>query len=134
MVEKNLTKLLPLWFSVMAQKMPSSIVQIETRPCIMRVKRWIVSRYFIGLTVHTFTKKYKSTLKRVFYEESFSQQHLGYAFLTFLELILSLFYNTTLNTLLVAVAQNGNQNIVSITFTIIEEKISDAWYFSLSNL
>ncbi|RYR32864.1 hypothetical protein Ahy_A10g047394 [Arachis hypogaea] len=36
--------------------------------------------------------------------------------------------------LLVAVSQDGNNNIVSIAFAIVEGEISDAWHFFLSNL
>ncbi|RYQ87908.1 hypothetical protein Ahy_B09g095438 isoform G [Arachis hypogaea] len=37
-------------------------------------------------------------------------------------------------TLLVAVSQDGNQNIVPIAFAIVEGETSDAWYFFLSRL
>nr|XP_029144546.1 uncharacterized protein LOC114924346 [Arachis hypogaea] len=36
--------------------------------------------------------------------------------------------------LLVAVSQDGNNNIVPIAFAIVEEETSDAWHFFLSNL
>ncbi|XP_025685012.1 uncharacterized protein [Arachis hypogaea] len=36
--------------------------------------------------------------------------------------------------LLVAVSQDGNNNIVSIAFAIVEGETSDAWHFFLSNL
>ncbi|XP_025607645.1 uncharacterized protein [Arachis hypogaea] len=36
--------------------------------------------------------------------------------------------------LLVAVSQDGNNNIVPIAFAIVEGETSDAWYFFLSNL
>ncbi|XP_016195308.1 uncharacterized protein LOC107636302 [Arachis ipaensis] len=67
------------WLSVMTQKMPGSIVQIETRPL------------------------YNGT------EEADG-------------------------TLLVAVAQDGNQNIVPIAFALVEGETADAWHFFLRNL
>ncbi|RYR15927.1 hypothetical protein Ahy_B04g072894 [Arachis hypogaea] len=93
MVEKNLTKFLPLWFSVMAQKMPSSIVQIETRPLYNRCEEMD--------SVKIFHRHCKPLVQ-------IDGTHL---------------YEKYKSTLLVAVAQNGNQNIVSITFTTIIEHV-----------
>ncbi|XP_020989460.2 uncharacterized protein LOC107470969 [Arachis duranensis] len=70
---------LPWWLSVMVQKMPGSVVQIETRPL---------------------------------YNGNEEAQ----------------------GTLLVAVAQDGNQNIVPIAFALVEGETADAWHFFLRNL
>ncbi|XP_025685692.1 uncharacterized protein [Arachis hypogaea] len=89
---------LPWWLSIMVQKMPGSIVQIETRPLYDENQEaqghsGIASPWF-RLTVHG---KYKGTL-------------------------------------LVAVAQDGNQNIVPIAFALVEGETADAWHFFLRNL
>ncbi|XP_057759206.1 uncharacterized protein LOC130979700 [Arachis stenosperma] len=70
---------LPWWLSVMVQKIPGSVVQIETRPL---------------------------------YNGNEEAQ----------------------GTLLVAVAQDGNQNIVPIAFALVEGETADAWHFFLRNL
>ncbi|XP_057733914.1 uncharacterized protein LOC130949110 [Arachis stenosperma] len=70
---------LPWWLSVMVQKMPGSVVQIETRPL---------------------------------YNGNEEAQ----------------------GTLLVAVAQDENQNIVPITFALVEGETADVWHFFLRNL
>nr|XP_025627927.1 uncharacterized protein LOC112721064 [Arachis hypogaea] len=75
------------WLSVMTQKMPGSIVQIETRPL------------------------YNGT------EEADGVKILHHK-----------------GTLLVAIAQDGNQNIVHIAFALVEGETADAWHFFLRNL
>ncbi|XP_025663425.1 uncharacterized protein [Arachis hypogaea] len=79
---------LPWWLSVMVQKMPGSVVQIETRPL------------YNG-------------------NEEVDGTHL---------------YRKYKGTLLVAVAQDGNQNIVPIAFALVEGETADAWHFFLRNL
>ncbi|XP_025621503.1 uncharacterized protein [Arachis hypogaea] len=76
---------LPWWLSIMVQKMPGSIVQIETRPL------------------------YNGN------EEAQDVKILH-------------------RTLLVAVAQDGNQNIVPIAFALVEGETTDAWHFFFKNL
>nr|XP_025625498.1 uncharacterized protein LOC112717770 [Arachis hypogaea] len=70
---------LPWWLSVMVQKIPGSVIKIETRPL---------------------------------YNGNEEAQ----------------------GTLLVAVAQDGNQNIVPIAFALVEGETADAWHFFLRNL
>ena len=43
-------------------------------------------------------------------------------------------YNKYKGVLLVAVAQDGNKNILPITFAIVEGETVDAWHFFLDNL
>ncbi|RYR31730.1 hypothetical protein Ahy_B01g056609 [Arachis hypogaea] len=43
-------------------------------------------------------------------------------------------YKKYKGTLLVVVAQDGNQNIVPIAFALVEGEIADAWHFFLRNL
>ncbi|XP_072069298.1 uncharacterized protein [Arachis hypogaea] len=43
-------------------------------------------------------------------------------------------YGKYKGTLMVAVARDGNQNIVPITFALVEGEIADAWHFFLTNL
>ncbi|XP_015955279.1 uncharacterized protein LOC107479687 [Arachis duranensis] len=83
---------LPWWLSVMVQKMPSTVVQIETRPLAFRHCKPLVQVDGIHLY-----GKYKGTL-------------------------------------LVAVAQDGNQNIMPIAFALVEGETADAWHFFLRNL
>ncbi|XP_057745636.1 uncharacterized protein LOC130963549 [Arachis stenosperma] len=82
---------LPWWLSVMVQKMPGSVVQIETRPLFNgnEEAQGVDGTHLYG--------KYKGTL-------------------------------------LVAVAQDGNQNIVPIAFALVEGETADAWHFFLRNL
>ena len=43
-------------------------------------------------------------------------------------------YGQYKETLLIAVAQDGNQNILLTAFAIVEGETADAWYFFLSHL
>nr|XP_029144570.1 uncharacterized protein LOC112705303 [Arachis hypogaea] len=105
------------WLSVMVQKMPGSVVQIETRPLYngneeaQGVK--ILHRVFWSFNPCVRAFRHCKPLVQV------DGTHL---------------YEKYKGTLLVAVAQDGNQNIVSIAFALVEGETADAWHFFLRNL
>ncbi|XP_015953842.1 uncharacterized protein LOC107478216 [Arachis duranensis] len=108
---------LPWWLSVMVQKMPGSVVQIETRPLYngneeaQGVK--ILHRVFWSFNPCIRAFRHCKPLVQV------DGTHL---------------YGKYKGTLLVAVAQDGNQNIVPIAFALVEGETADAWHFFLRNL
>nr|XP_025625156.1 uncharacterized protein LOC112717296 [Arachis hypogaea] len=105
------------WLSVMVQKMPGSVVQIETRPLYngneeaQGVK--ILHRVFWSFNPYVRAFRHCKPLVQV------DGTHL---------------YGKYKGTLLVAVAQDGNQNIVPIAFALVEGETADAWHFFLRNL
>ncbi|XP_057719333.1 uncharacterized protein LOC130933731 [Arachis stenosperma] len=108
---------LPWWLSVMVQKMPGSVVQIETRPLYngneeaQGVK--ILHRVFWSFNPCVRAFRHCKPLIQV------DGTHL---------------YGKYKGTLLVAVAQDGNHNIVPIAFALVEGETADAWYFFLRNM
>ncbi|QHO04709.1 uncharacterized protein DS421_13g442520 [Arachis hypogaea] len=108
---------LPWWLSIMVQKMPGSVVQIETRPLYngneeaQGVK--ILHRVFWSFTPCIRAFRHCKPLVQV------DGTHL---------------YGKYKGTLLVAVAQDGNQNIVPIAFALVEGETADGWHFFLRNL
>ncbi|XP_016199368.1 uncharacterized protein LOC107640357 [Arachis ipaensis] len=108
---------LPWWLSVMVQKMSGLVVQIETRPLYngneeaQRVK--ILHRVFWSFNPCIRAFRHCKPLVKV------DGTHL---------------YGKYKGTLLVAVAQDGNQNIVPIAFALVEGETADAWHFFLRNL
>nr|XP_025607232.1 uncharacterized protein LOC112698021 [Arachis hypogaea] len=108
---------LPWWLSVMVQKIPGSVVQIETRPLYngneeaQGVK--ILHRVFWSFNPCVRAFRHCKPLVQV------DGIHL---------------YEKYKGTLLVAVAQDGNQNIVPIAFALVEGETADAWHFFLRNL
>nr|XP_025625176.1 uncharacterized protein LOC112717325 [Arachis hypogaea] len=108
---------LPWWLSVMVQKIPGSVVQIETRPLYngneeaQGVK--ILHRVFWSFNPCVRAFRHCKPLVQV------DGTHL---------------YGKYKGTLLVAVAQDGNQNIVPIAFALVEGETADAWHFFLRNL
>ncbi|XP_015952508.1 uncharacterized protein LOC107477056 [Arachis duranensis] len=108
---------LPWWLSVMVQKMPGSVVQIETRPLYngneeaQGVK--ILHRVFWSFNPCIRAFRHCKPLVQV------DGTHL---------------YGKYKGTLLVAVAQDGKQNIVPIAFALVEGETADAWHFFLRNL
>ncbi|XP_025627850.1 uncharacterized protein [Arachis hypogaea] len=108
---------LPWWLSVMVQKMPGSVVQIETRPLYngneeaQGVK--ILHRVFWSFNPCIRAFRHCKPLVQV------DGTHI---------------YGKYKGTLLVAVAQDGNQNIVPIAFALVEGETADAWHFFLRNL
>ncbi|XP_072088528.1 uncharacterized protein [Arachis hypogaea] len=101
----------------MVQKMPGSVVQIETRPLYngneeaQGVK--ILHRVFWSFNPCIRAFRHCKPLVQV------DGTHL---------------YGKYKGTLLVAVAQDGNQNIVPIAFALVEGERADAWHFFLRNL
>ncbi|XP_016185321.1 uncharacterized protein LOC107626953 [Arachis ipaensis] len=108
---------LPWWLSVMVQKMPGSVVQIETRPLYNGNKEAqgvkILHRVFWSFNPCIRAFRHCKPLVQV------DGTHL---------------YGKYKGTLLVAVAQDGNQNIVPIAFALVEGETADAWHFFLRNL
>ncbi|RYR33306.1 hypothetical protein Ahy_A10g047875 [Arachis hypogaea] len=108
---------LPWWLSVMVQKIRGSVGQIETRPlyngneeaqCVK-----IFHRVFWSFNPCVRAFRHCKPLVQV------DGTHL---------------YGKYKRTLLVAVAQDGNQNIVPIAFALVEGETADAWHFFLRNL
>ncbi|XP_015963928.1 uncharacterized protein LOC107487745 [Arachis duranensis] len=108
---------LPWWLSVMVEKIPGSVVQIETRLLYngneeaQGVK--ILHRVFWSFNPCIRAFRHCKPLVQV------DGTHL---------------YGKYKGTLLVAVAQDGNQNIVPIAFALVEGETVDAWHFFLRNL
>nr|XP_025703402.1 uncharacterized protein LOC112805211 [Arachis hypogaea] len=108
---------LPWWLSVMVQKMPGSVVQIEIRPLYngneeaQGVK--ILHRVFWSFDPCIRAFRHCKPLVQV------DGTHL---------------YGKYKGTLLVVVAQDRNQNIVPIAFALVEGETADAWHFFLRNL
>ncbi|XP_057720335.1 uncharacterized protein LOC130934823 [Arachis stenosperma] len=101
----------------MVQKMPGSVVQIETRPLYngneeaQGVK--ILHRVFWSFNPYIRAFRHCKPLVQI------DGTHL---------------YRKYKGTPLVAVAQDGNQNIVPIAFALVEGETADAWHFFLRNL
>ncbi|XP_025679166.1 uncharacterized protein [Arachis hypogaea] len=114
---ENSYQALPWWLSIMVQKMPGSVVQIEIRPLYngneeaQGVK--ILHRVFWSFNPCIRAFRHCKPLVQV------DGIHL---------------YGKYKGTLLVAVAQDGNQNIVPIAFALVEGETADAWHFFLRNL
>ncbi|XP_057733909.1 uncharacterized protein LOC130949104 [Arachis stenosperma] len=108
---------LPIWFEAMSHKEPSAVVHFETMPAYqgddlvpdIRVLHRVFWSYYP--CIRTF--KHCKPVVQV------DETHL---------------YEKYKGCLLVAVLQDGNNNIVPIAFAIVEGETSDAWYFFLSNL
>ncbi|XP_057733717.1 uncharacterized protein LOC130948860 [Arachis stenosperma] len=105
------------WLSVMVQNMSGSVVQVETRPL------YNGNEEAQGVKI----------LHRVFW--SFNPCIRAFRHCKSLFLVDGThLYGKYKRTLLVAVAQDGNQNIVPIAFALVEEETADAWHFFLRNL
>ncbi|XP_025627808.1 uncharacterized protein [Arachis hypogaea] len=108
---------LPVWLKAMTVKMPRSRVQIKTLPVyceseeIQGVK--VLHRIFWSFYPCIVVFRHYKPLVQV------DGTHL---------------YRKYKGALLVAVAQDGNQNIVPIAFAIVEGKTADAWEIFLTNL
>ncbi|XP_020970320.1 uncharacterized protein LOC107621097 [Arachis ipaensis] len=108
---------LPVWLKAMTVKMPSSRVQIKTLPVYreseevqgVRVLHCIFWSFYPCIVAFRHCKP----LVQV------DGTHL---------------YEKYKGALLVAIAQDGNQNIVPITFVIVKGETADAWEFFLTNL
>ncbi|RYR54321.1 hypothetical protein Ahy_A06g029581 [Arachis hypogaea] len=108
---------LPIWFEAMCHKEPSAVVYFETMPAYqgddlvpdIRVLHRVFWSYYPCIRAFRHCKPVVQVDGTHLYEK-----YKGY--------------------LLVAVSQDGNNNIVPIAFAIVEGETSDAWYFFLSNL
>ncbi|XP_020999606.2 uncharacterized protein LOC110281583 [Arachis duranensis] len=108
---------LPIWFEAMCQKEPSAVVHFETMPAYqgddlvpdIRVLHRVFWSYYPCIRAFRHCKPIVQV----------DGTHL---------------YEKYKGCLLVAVSQDGNNNIVPIAFAIVEGETSDAWHFFLSNL
>ncbi|XP_015972341.1 uncharacterized protein LOC107495684 [Arachis duranensis] len=100
---------LPWWLSVMVQKMPGSVVQIETRPL--------------------YNGNEEAQGVKIFHRVFWSFNPCVRAFRHCKPLVQAdgtHLYEKYKGTLLVAVAQDGNQNILPIAFALVEGETADA--------
>ncbi|XP_016164934.1 uncharacterized protein LOC107607499 [Arachis ipaensis] len=110
-------KALPIWFEAMCHKEPSAVVHFETMDAYqgddlvpdIRVLHRVFWSYYPCIRAFRHCKPVVQV----------DGTHL---------------YGKYKGCLLVAVSQDGNNNIVPIAFAIVEGETSDAWYFFLSNL
>ncbi|RYR74930.1 hypothetical protein Ahy_A02g009638 [Arachis hypogaea] len=102
---------------VMVQKMSGSIVQIETRPLYNGNEEvhGVKILYCIFWSFNPCTRAFRHCKPLVQVDGT----HL---------------YGKYKGTLLVAVAQDGNQNIMPIAFALVEGETADVWHFFLKNL
>ncbi|RYR27903.1 hypothetical protein Ahy_B01g051980 [Arachis hypogaea] len=108
---------LPIWFEAMCHKEPSAVVHFETMPAYqgddlvtdIRVLHRVFWSYYPCIRAFKHCKPVVQV----------DGTHL---------------YGKYKGCLLVAVSQDGNNNIVPIAFAIVEGETSDAWHFFLSNL
>ncbi|XP_020964015.1 uncharacterized protein LOC107611680 [Arachis ipaensis] len=108
---------LPIWFEAMCHKEPSAVVHFETMPAYqgdelvgdIRVMHCVFWSYYPCIRSFRHCKPIVQV----------DGTHL---------------YGKYKGCLLVAVSQDGNNNIVPIAFAIVEGETSDAWHFFLSNL
>ncbi|XP_016172625.1 uncharacterized protein LOC107615014 [Arachis ipaensis] len=108
---------LPIWFEVMIHKEPSAVVHFETMPAYqgddlvpnIRVLNRVFWSYYPCIRAFRHCKPIVQV----------DGTHL---------------YGKYKGCLLVAVSQDGNNNIVPIAFAIVEGETFEAWHFFLSNL
>ncbi|XP_016206826.1 uncharacterized protein LOC107647238 [Arachis ipaensis] len=108
---------LPIWFQAMCHKEPSAVVHFETMPAYQGDD--LVSHIRV---LHRVFWSYYPCIKAFRHCKPLVQvdgTHL---------------YGKYKGCLLVAVSQDGNNNIVPIAFAIVDGETSDAWHFFLSNL
>nr|XP_025611914.1 uncharacterized protein LOC112705294 [Arachis hypogaea] len=108
---------LPWWLSVMVQKILGSVVQIETRPLYNgnEEAQGVKILHCVFWSFNPCVRAFRHCKPLVQVDGT----HL---------------YGKYKGTLLVAVAQDGNQNIVPIAFALVEGETADAWHFFLRNL
>ncbi|XP_057745382.1 uncharacterized protein LOC130963269 [Arachis stenosperma] len=108
---------LPVWLKAMTVKMPRSRVQIKMLPVYRESEEVqgvrVLHRVFWSFYPCIVAFRHCKPLVQV------DGTHL---------------YGKYKGALLVAVAQDGNQNIVPIAFAIVEGETADAWEFFLTNL
>ncbi|XP_052113797.1 uncharacterized protein LOC107474538 [Arachis duranensis] len=108
---------LPIWFEAMCHKEPSAVVHFETMPAYqgddlvgdIRLLHRVFWSYYPYIRAFRHCKPIVQV----------DGTHL---------------YGKYKGCLLVAVSQDGNNNIIPIAFAIVEGETSDAWHFFLSNL
>ncbi|XP_057734692.1 uncharacterized protein LOC130950174 [Arachis stenosperma] len=108
---------LPIWFEAMCHREPSAVVHFETMPAYqgdelvgdIRVLHRVFWSYYLCIRAFRHCKPVVQV----------DGTHL---------------YGKYKGCLLVAVSQDGNNNIVPIAFAVVEGETSDAWHFFLSNL
>ncbi|XP_016172613.1 uncharacterized protein LOC107615005 [Arachis ipaensis] len=108
---------LPIWFEAMCHKEPSAVVHFEAMPAYqgddlvtdIRVLHRVFWSYYPCIRAFRHCKPVVQV----------DGTHL---------------YGKYKGCLLVAVSQDGNNNIIPIAFAIVEGETSDAWHFFLSNL
>ncbi|RYR59575.1 hypothetical protein Ahy_A05g025472 [Arachis hypogaea] len=108
---------LPIWFEAMCHKEPSAVVHFQIMPAYqgddvvpnIRVLHRVFWSYYPCIRAFRHCKPIVQV----------DGTHL---------------YGKYKGCLLVAVSQDGNNNIVPIAFAIVEGETSDAWHFFLSNL
>ncbi|XP_057740446.1 uncharacterized protein LOC130957614 [Arachis stenosperma] len=108
---------LPIWFEAMCHREPSAVVHFETMPAYqgdelvgdIRVLHRVFWSYYPCIRAFRHCKPVVQV----------DGTHL---------------YGKYKGCLLVAVSQDGNNNIVPIAFAVVEGETSDAWHFFLSNL
>ncbi|RYR13970.1 hypothetical protein Ahy_B04g070687 isoform C [Arachis hypogaea] len=108
---------LPIWFQAMCHKEPSAVVHFETMPAYQgdEVVRDIQVLHRVFWSYYPCIRAFRHCKPIVQVDGT----HL---------------YGKYKGCLLVAVSQDGNNNIVPIAFAIVEGETSDAWHFFLSNL
>ncbi|XP_016191893.1 uncharacterized protein LOC107632746 [Arachis ipaensis] len=108
---------LPIWFQAMCHKEPSVVVHFETMPAYQgdEVVRDIQVLHRVFWSYYPCIRAFRHCKPIVQVDGT----HL---------------YGKYKGCLLVAVSQDGNNNIVPIAFAIVEGETSDAWHFFLSNL
>ncbi|XP_016168863.1 uncharacterized protein LOC107611456 [Arachis ipaensis] len=108
---------LPIWFEAMCHKEPSAVVYFETMHAYqgddLVTDIWVLHRVFWSYYPCIRAFRHCKPVVQV------DGTHL---------------YGKYKGCLLVAVSQDGNNNIVPIAFAIVEGETSDAWHFFLSNL
>ncbi|XP_020967726.1 uncharacterized protein LOC107616306 [Arachis ipaensis] len=108
---------LPIWFKAMCHKEPSAVVHFETMPAYQGDELvgdiQVLHRVFWSYYPYIRAFRHCKPIVQV------DGTHL---------------YGKYKSCLLVAVSQDGNNNIVPIAFAIVEGETSDAWHFFLSNL
>ncbi|XP_072062276.1 uncharacterized protein [Arachis hypogaea] len=108
---------LPVWLKAMTAKMPRSRVQIKTLPVYRESEEVqgvrVLHRVFWSFYPCIVAFRHCKPLVQV------DGTHL---------------YRKYKGALLVAIAQDGNQNIVPVAFAIVEGETADAWEFFLTNL
>ncbi|XP_016178839.1 uncharacterized protein LOC107621324 [Arachis ipaensis] len=108
---------LPWWLSVMVQKIPESVVQIETRPLYNgnEEAQGVKILHCVFWSFNPCIRAFRHCKPLVQVDST----HL---------------YGKYKGTLLVVVAHDGNQNIVPIAFALVEGETADTWHFFLRNL